>query len=260
MDADYIIGLHYGKNEDGSKNWISEEAAERSGLDIYALAHAENIDKSIMPYQWGVWVTAHAREHLEHAIRICWRTFLYCDTDSVYFYGDPDFTAMNDAAKELSTKNGAYAADRKGKIHYMGVLELDKEITSFITYGAKKYAYIDKNGFHITIAGVSKKKGAAELERYAAAHGLRDGMDALTEDFVFFDAGGTESVYNDSPCYLTVDGREIYVPSNVAIKPSTYKVGISQDYKDLLLFLLDHNLIDIYRKNFEGAQLPTVDI
>ena len=259
QNGDYIVGLHY-KDPEGNRHFLSEEQAEVDCIDIYSMAHAENIEKSIMPYQWGVWVTAWAREHLEQAIRICWRSFLYCDTDSVYFYGDPDFTAYNQAAQESSRKNGAYADDREGVTHYMGVMELDKQITSFITYGAKKYAYIDKKGFHITIAGVNKKKGAAELEAYAAEHGLKDGIDALTEDFVFSDAGGTESVYNDSPTWLTIDGNQIYVPSNVAIKPSTYKVGISDDYSQLLAFLIDRGLIDLYKKNFEGAQLPTIDI
>lgn len=256
MDADYITGIHY----NNKASFMSEEAAEAAHVDIYALAHEENSDKSTMPYQWGVWVTAWARYNLEQAIRICWKSFLYCDTDSVYFYGDPDFTDYNQKAQDLSRRNGAYAVDQAGKTHYMGVLELDKTCSSFITMGAKKYAYIDEKGLHITIAGVNKKKGAAELTAYAAAHGLRDGLDAMTEDFLFSDAGGTESVYNDSPMWLMLDGRQIYVPTNVAIKPSTYKIGLSDDYAQLLSFLLDNGLVDLYQKNFLDAPLPSVDI
>lgn len=256
MNADYITGIHY----NNKASFISEEAAEAAHVDIYALAHEENIEKSTMPYQWGVWVTAWARYNLEQAIRICRHSFLYCDTDSVYFYGNPDFTEYNRIAEDLSRTNGAYAIDQTGETHYMGVLELDKTCTSFITMGAKKYAYIDKKGLHITIAGVNKHKGADELTAYADAHGLQDGLDAMTQDFIFTDAGGTESVYNDTPSWMTIDGNRIYVPSNVAIKPSTYKIGLSEDYGQLLAFLLDNGLIDLYRKNYEDAPLPSVDI
>lgn len=260
IHAEYQTGIHY-KDEAGGRAWLSEELALLEGKDILEIAHGENIEKSTMPYQWGVWTTAWARRSLEYMIQIAGDRFLYCDTDSCYYFGESDFTSYNRERMADSEHNGAYAADIYGEVHYMGVLEIDKQMSSFLTMGAKKYAYIDRHGLHITIAGVSKSKGAEELTEYAAAHGLRDGLDAMRENFVFRDAGGTESVYNDEPLEeLLVDGKSIYVPSNVAIKPSSYKIGLGTDYKELLTFLLDNDLFRLYRMNYEGQQLPTVEM
>lgn len=260
FNGEYLTGLRV-KDEDGDEYILTEEEAERLGENIYKMAHTKNIDKSTMPYQWGVWVTAWARLRLEEAIKLCGNDFLYCDTDSVYYIGVKDFSAYNDERIKDSTKNKAFAQDKNGVTHYMGVLELDKHVTSFKTMGAKKYAYIKEGKLYITIAGVSKKRGSDELTAWAKSHGMKDGLDAMREDFVFNDAGGTESVYNDTAYgIMEIDGHELYVPSNVAIKPSTYKVGLSEDYGELLSFLFENDLFGLYRMNYNGAQLPSIEM
>lgn len=262
-NGEYVSGVRF-TDEYKTRQFMSLEYADQNDIDIYEVAHRYNIDKSIMPYQWGVWLTAWGREALEQAIKICGNDFLYCDTDSVYYYGDHDFTQYNAQAIADSTRNHAFAADRKGTVHYMGVMEVDKRMRAFKAMGAKKYAYIDDSGeFHITIAGVHKMKGARELFYHALRHHdtMQDALDAMEESFVFNGAGGTESVYNDSPLEsLEIDGHEIYVPSNVAIKPSTYKIGLSWDYKQLLSFLLENDLFSLYRLNHQGAQLPSIEL
>lgn len=266
--GEYIEGAKYHRI-DGEMGSLSLEEAREHDIDIYEMLLDENGDKATMPYQWGVWVTAHARYHLEQALKICGDRFLYCDTDSVYYIDDPipdfspaDFRSLNRQSERESKKNGACAVDIKGREHPMGVFELDKEAVAFKTFGAKKYAYIDKGAkLHITIAGVNKKKGSDELERYAVEHGLKNGLEALRTGFVFTDAGGTESVYNDySIPDFEVNGWRILVPSNVVIKPSTYKVGLSEDYEALIDFLFENDLWGLYRLNFENAQLPSIEI
>ena len=116
----------------------------------------------------------------------------------------------------------------------MGVYEQEETARQFRTWGAKKYAYYDRGGaLHLTCAGVGKKTGAKELEQAG-------GLEAFKEGFVFVAAGGTESVYNDAPeiDHYYVDGYK-YVPitSNVVIRPSTYTVGLSAEYRDLLYFV-----------------------
>lgn len=274
-DYQFLTGIKY-KDDAGKTKFLTEEDAEKNDFDIYELAHRENIDKSTLPYQWGVWCTCWARERLERAIKIChdqntFGDFLYCDTDSVYYYGTKDFEQLNADAIHDSTMNKAYAEDIKGVRHYMGVMEIDKTCASFKTLGAKKYAYIDNAGkLHITIAGVSKSKGAAELEAAAAKQNKRrikagkkpiDGLTCLQEDFVFRDAGGTESQYNDDPIpEFKIDGHTVYLPSNVVIVPSTYKVSIAPSYTELLETLERLGLMDLYAKNFAGAQLPSIEI
>ena len=271
-DGDFVTGLKY-KLEDGTPFFLTEEEAYDLDIDIYAMAHHYNIDKSTLPYQWGVYCTAHARACLERAIGIChdqsaYGDFLYCDTDSVYFYGDKDFSALNADAEEESQRNRAYAVDINHVTRFMGVMEIDKVMSSFKTLGAKKYAYIDKKGLRITIAGVNKSKGAAELAAAAAdANKTRDpnhqidGLTVLSEGFVFCDAGGTESQYNDEPIpEFELDGRICYIPTNVAIVPSTYKVGLSDDYETLLNSMLHSGLADLYWRNYVGAPLPSIEV
>ena len=203
----------------------------------------KNNKKAFLAYQWGVWVTAHSRAELERGIRLVHDTegaeFIYCDTDSVKYTGDVDWTVYNKEKVDECLKSGAYATDPAGVTHYMGVFENEDCADTgfayryFKTLGAKKYAYVvrEGEGTHCTIAGVNKAKGGAELD----AHG---GLEAFTEGFVFRDAGGTQAVYNDDPDIkeYTIDGHNIPITSNVAILPSEYTLGITGDYKKIIKF------------------------
>ena len=100
----------------------------------------------------------------------------------------------------------------------------------FSTLGAKKYVYIDTDDkLHITIAGVDKKKGAAELME----HG---GIEAFREGFVFRKGGGTEIVYNDNPQLpdLEIDGHKLHITSNAVIRESTYTLGLTEEYRRII--------------------------
>lgn len=186
---------------------------------------------AVLPYQWGVWTTAWARYRLEEGIRLAGDNFVYCDTDSVKYVGDIDFSELNQKLRNNSMINGAYAVDRSGDFHFMGVWEHDADYVQFKTLGAKKYAYrYEKGGqTHITVAGVSKKKGAKEITE-------KGGLEAFEEGFIFREGGGNELVYNDleKALEMEIEGNPIKITSNVTIKPSTYKLGITQEYRKLL--------------------------
>ena len=182
-----------------------------------------------MPGVCGDWVTANARYRLEEGLRLAGEGAIYTDTDSVKYIGEVDWGPYNKKRMDASKRSGAYATDPAGVTHYMGVYEHDESYKEFITLGAKKYAGRVGDDIFITIAGVRKKDGAKELE---AAGGLT----AFKEGFTFYDAGGTESVYNDDPeitSYM-VDGKRIPITSNLVIRPSTYTLGITADYMRLL--------------------------
>ena len=210
------------------------------------------VKKAFLCYQWGVWVTAHARRELRRAIDLCGMNFVYTDTDSVkYVKSEIDWETLNAGIKQRSTDSGAYATDPAGNVHYMGVWEHDDSYAKFKTLGAKKYAYVYKDkkckpdkcsraanctlkggenckGTYCTIAGVGKKSGAEEIDRAG-------GLEAFDVGFIFRDAGGLESVYNDDDFgAYTVDGREICITRNVCLRPSTYTVSITEDYATLL--------------------------
>lgn len=190
---------------------------------------------AFLPFQWGVWVTAWARYRLKEGINIVGDRYIYGDTDSVkYVIVDGDdieakFNEYNKKRIENSTRNHAYATDPKGHVHYMGVYEYEKTYTEFSTLGAKKYVYREEDGtLHTTIAGVNKKYAPEELEE----HG---GISAFKVGFTFSKAGGTESVYNDTPYGdYEIDGHNIFIGHNIVIKPSTYTIGITEEYRRIL--------------------------
>ena len=199
--------------------------------------------KAFLAYQWGVWVTAHARDALERGIRLVEETegahFVYCDTDSVKYTGSVNWDSYNSARIAECKESGAMAVDPKGVTHYMGVFETEDlpdtgyAYRYFKTLGAKKYAYVQREGegTHCTIAGVNKKKGGSELDE----HG---GLSAFEEGFVFRDAGGVEAVYNDEPQIdsVEIDGHHLQITSNVSLLPSEYTVGLDGEYRRIIRF------------------------
>lgn len=182
-------------------------------------------------YQWGCWVTAWARLRLMEGVEQCAGRCVYVDTDSCKYLGDVDWTEYNRKRIEDSTRSGAWATDSKGKRHYMGVYEQEQGYSSFKTMGAKKYAFIHEGETKVetTIAGVSKKLGGRELE-------AAGGLEAFQEGFIFSLAGGTASFYNDNtPIHTEVrDGHLVEMGPNICISPSTYRVGLSEDYREIL--------------------------
>lgn len=207
--------------------------------------------KAFLLYQWGVWVTAWARYRLHEGVYTVLEQggeFLYCDTDSIKYLGNIDWSAYNNQRIADSTEHGAFAKDAQGITHYMGVFELEEDFRAFRTWGAKKYAYTTvedgKEVLHTTIAGVGKKAGAAELIK--AGRLIKDlpdnmseaekGLHAFKPGFVFVEAGGLEAIYNDFPAVKTweVDGHMLKITPNVTLRPSTYTLGLAGDYERLL--------------------------
>lgn len=205
----------------------------------------KNYKRAFLSYAWGVWVTARCRWVLQQGIDAAGDRFVYCDTDSVKTIGTVDMTEYNERTKQLAIMNGGTAMDSTGKVHYLGLFE-DETVNGyadFVTLGAKKYAYTEDGKLHITIAGVAKKKGAVEL---GDIHNFRPG-------FIFRDAGGTESVYNDNVHYeYFIDGRTLLITDNIVIRPSTYELGITEEYRRILqgaanIKYSDHDIPGLYK-------------
>ena len=200
-------------------------------------------NRAFLAYQWGVWVTAHSRDALERGIRLVQETegadFIYCDTDSVKYTGTVDWSGYNRDRVLECMESGSMATDPSGVTHYMGVFETEDNPETGVAYkyfktlGAKKYAYVEKEGegVHCTIAGVNKKKGGSELDK----HG---GLQAFKEGFIFTEAGGTQAVYNDNPQInqVVIDGKILPITANVAILPSEYTLGITGEYERIIKY------------------------
>ena len=213
------------------KEYVPDPNYDKEKAFKKATAHPYN------SYAWGVWITALSRLRLEEGLRILHESpnayFIYTDTDSIKYQGELDLTAYNNKRRLDSKRSGAYATDPKGVTHYMGVFEDEGVYSEFITFGAKKYAFVKNGEIGVTISGVNKELGAKEIKKAG-------GLKALKEGFTFHEAGGTEAKYNDDPLAdlgydtINIEGHEIKLTRNLCIKESTYTLGLEADYRRLL--------------------------
>lgn len=194
---------------------------------------------SFLVYAWGVWITAWARLHLQDLVDATGQTnTIYCDTDSSKAVGvnQADIDALNERVMRLADERGAYC-DYNGTRYYMGVYEHENKtpIAKFKTLGAKKYVYEDENGVHVTISGVNKKLGAKELGCIENFHA----------GFIFKDAGGLTLYYNDEARgihTITVDGCTMTTASNIGMVDSTYEIGLTEEYSELIGYNIYHDI------------------
>ena len=136
--------------------------------------------------------------------------------------------ALNDNIRKEAKEKGAYV-EVGGKEYFLGVYEYEGTMRRFETLGAKKYAYEDEDGeLNITISGVSKKLGAKELGR----------LENFVPGFIFREAGGKTLYYNDV-CqlgYIEIDGCRMLSGSNIGLVDSTYEIGITDEYAEVIGF------------------------
>ena len=224
-----------------NKNLLFKTAEGRyvpSTLKSELTLYEEAKRRAFLTYQLGVWTTAHARAELQKFIDRAGDSAIYCDTDSLMYVGEIDFSDFNDDYKQRCIKSGegAYATDSKGNVHYMGVFESEDDKQAgfkykrFITQGAKRYAFEKPSGeIGITVAGVSKKLGARELLE-------KGGLEVFKPGLIFENCGKLEAVYRDTNFgeYELFNGERIDLTCNVTLRPVTYELTHSKDYAALL--------------------------
>lgn len=187
------------------------------------------------PYQWGCYTTALSRKQLQDAIDLCGDKILYCDTDSVKTIGPAPITSLNDKLLKKAIAAKAYADDRDGNRHYIGLFEQDAHYDRFITQGAKRYAYEQDGKLHVTVSGVTKQRNEKTGE-YFAVEELKK-LERFKVGMTWVKAGGTMAVYNDDDDFDYTDpdtGKVVHCTKNVAIIPTTYKMTYAKDYELLL--------------------------
>ncbi len=225
--------------------WSKSMPDEESAIAAYAASK-----NSFLLYQWGVYITANARYELQCMIDACGYDFVYADTDSVKFVNKVHLKSFEDRNNYLLSKKQKYRnySDRVNEDgsttrYTLGLWDDDGHYKKFKTLGAKKYAYIvskknKKTGkiedvLHVTVSGLSKSKGAAEL---ACGNGLAD----FKIGKIFTNSGRTVSYFNESDVHTikVVDcyGKEceFITASNIAIVDTTYTLGLSDEYAAVL--------------------------
>lgn len=186
---------------------------------------------NFLTYQWGVWVTAHARQDLREVVDLIGRDTVYIDSDCNKHIGDYKhvFDRINSRIRsELEALPFPAIPEIDGHKFYIGTWEKEDDYDEFKSLGAKKYCGIVKGELQITVAGLAKKKGAAELARLG-------GIDHFKIGQIFYDSGRTISYYNeDDPHYIEIDGCRFLTASNIGIVDATYTLGVTDQYLSLL--------------------------
>lgn len=195
-----------------------------------------NSYNSFTEYQCGCFCTALARLMLQRGIDLVGADMIYCDTDSVKYQGDhdADFQRLNDEIRKTNNEYCTVKSDN-GKDYTLGIWDDDGDYQTFITLGAKKYAYTDQEGkIHVTVSGLGKRDAAAELE-------AGKGLDDFRIGKVFTRSGRTVAQYNEhlGRHIINVNGEDIVSYSNIAIVPTTYTLGVTSTMLAQLLSYSD---------------------
>lgn len=189
-----------------------------------------NSRNNFLSYQWGVFVTAYCRRNLQLALDGIGLDVVYCDTDSVKYLNNHDevFNKINYNMLKYCEENDILNyAQRDNKKYYLGVYDFEGTYQQFKTLGAKKYAFLKNDKYGITVSGLSKIKGAKELEK--------NGLEFFKNGSVFYDSGRTTVKFNnDKIHYLQIGNDKIINGSNVVILDTTYTLGISNTMLDII--------------------------
>ena len=200
------------------------------------------LSKTFTAFQFGVWVTAYARRNLWLGIIDIDYDVVYCDTDSIKHIGKHDdfFDNYNKKIEEreniradmLGVDRKSFAPkDKHGKEHRLGIFDVETTCDKFITLGAKKYLCEIDGKLKMTVSGV-RKDAVSQLD---SIEDFKLGLKFDTEH-----AKKLLMSYNDDmPSIVWNVGQYDEYISNykygICAQPTTYEVGMSEDYLSLLI-------------------------
>lgn len=199
------------------------------------LAHYYKSRHNFLAYQWGIFVTAWARYHLREAIWELGSDHVYNDTDCTKGYPGHEqwFKDFNSriTARAKSMDVPAYWTSPEGREIVLGCWEHELTYEKFRSWGSKKYCgTFYKHGklqTQITVAGVNKAGGSRDI--------ARDGIEAFEPGYTFRSSGRTTATYQDCPVHeIELDGHTYLQASSIAIEDTTYTLGITNEYQQLI--------------------------
>lgn len=216
--------------------------------------------KYFLSYSWGCWVTAYARRALWRLITSIDYDVIYCDTDSIFYLGDHDFTWYNNEITEKLRKscevNGldferTRPKDKKGIEHPLGIFDKEPDCTEFVTLGAKRYVERRENdgNLHLTVSGINKDAVALLHDNiYNFRENFDFDKDSLDEDgnciTVEHDGITMPCVRKQLPTYLTdiptvvwPDGYVSTYRYGINMRRNGYKLTMTDEYKALINYM-----------------------
>lgn len=133
-----------------------------------------------LAYQWGVFITAYARNELFTIIYELGDDYIYSDTDSQFFlnyekhekffidYNKNIESSLLEMCKHhVINFNKCKPKNSKGKEKLIGIIEFEENLIRFRSFGAKRYLYQFEDGFvNMTVSGCKKEKTMPYLIAY----------------------------------------------------------------------------------------------
>lgn len=175
----------------------------------------------ILPYQWGVWVTAYATRNL-FLLGKCVKTWLYSDTDSCYGidWNMKKLEQYNENCKKKLQVNGYGCVLHKGREYWLGVAEHEPDKDTYSEYkmmGAKRYCgrNAETGELKITVAGVPKSGKKC----------LKNDINNFTVDCIFdgLTTGKLTHTYHYvDEIYIDEDGNE--TGDSIDLTPCDYRL------------------------------------
>lgn len=205
-------------------------------------------DTYFLSYSWGVWVTAYARRNLWKCMIPYDVKVIYSDTDSIFLDGHGDFTEYNnEITDKLRTMCNHYDIDFdrtrpktiKGVEKPLGIFDRESDCTEFRTLGAKRYVERRPDGkLYLTVSGVNKE----------AVSCLNGNIESFKEGIIFdkdsgsYDENGKKVGMHKNLCTYCDNQPVIKYPDGYVsgyqygtnLRPTGYKLTMSDDYKDLI--------------------------
>ena len=187
---------------------------------------------SVLAYQWGFMITAHARYRLYEVIKLVgYDNVLYCDTDSVFYIKTDEIEEKLYLYNQKLHKTASYVILKDGTKEYYSYLDSEPDCIAFKGSHSKCYGYVNyKNELKITIAGVPARTvigmdgdNPIYLTREQELAGKEKdpikALDHLSDDFVFTVNTGTTAIYiEDQPKEVEVDGHKVWTAGGCVVR------------------------------------------
>lgn len=227
--------------DDTLKEWYTKPLTVDSVKETLNKLYSDKThsNKYFASYSWGVWVCAWGRYALFECLKKCPNKVIYCDTDSLFVLGVPDFSDYNiKITKELKKAcdtlgldfNMTHPKDIKGVEHPLGIFEREEDIKQFKTLHAK--CYLERrfdNEMYLTVSGIGKDA----VKQLKSFDDFSDGFQ-FDKDADYKKPKMLPVYITDMPNVLFPDGYVSNQKCGINLRRGGYKLGITEEYKDIV--------------------------
>lgn len=236
VTAIYMGDIEYNQSDN---IWGMEDITEQVLNNYFNQLRDYKDKRYFLSYSAGIYVTAIARYRLWQLIQFCDKDLLYCDTDSIFYKGEYDFSWF-DAEISSQLEKACQARgldiektrprDPSGKMQPLGILSDEPDCLEFRTLGAKKYVERQVDGkLHLTVSGINK--GAVDC--------LDDDINNFENGFIFDKDHPSVhkqlSVYVDGmPDIIYPDGYRSTLRRGINMRPTGYEIHLTDEYSSII--------------------------